>query len=344
MLDSSRLRAVVRGLSPGTCVASGRPMRRTPLSLGLAVALALALVPSAAFAQAPPRTAKNIAASPAAPSPRAPKAIAPARAAAKATAQKGAHAKAIAATAKPAPPPPTQAEMTDAVAWAARLAPSVGFAYSVDGYHALPESAKAVLNVFGRARNYVRRVAGSHGVGAVVTEHLTEIEVGDVDAELGVALAAVKPARGRDAYTAEDASDILRAAAKRPGVDQTTKDALLRSADTWDAKKGDASWKTARRMKPKPEEPADPAAAGPSRYEQQLKQRAQDEWDRGRRAIGWGPEWKEFDIRRDTFPDGKSGDIRAFTYDRWMQHRVEVLREEDEQRAYTRWLHDPFAM
>lgn len=315
-------------------------MRRTPLAL----AVALSLVSPAALAQRPAKTAKNVTASPAALSPRAPKAIAPARASAKANAQKGVQPKAIAATAKPGAPPPTQAEMTEAVAWAARLAPSVGFAYSADGYHALPESAKAVLDVFGKARNYVRRVAGSHGVGAVPTEYAAEIEASVIDAELGTALAAVKPPRGRDAYTAEDASEILRAAAKRPGVEQTTRDALLRSADTWDAKKGDASWKTARRMKPKPDERADSTSPGPSRYELQLRAQAQDEWDRGRRAIGWGPEWKEFDIRTDTIPDGRGPDIRAFTYDRWMKRRVEALRQQDEQRAYTRELHDPFAM
>jgi hypothetical protein len=41
---------------------------------------------------------------------------------------------------------------------------------------------------------------------------------------------------------------------------------------------------------------------------------------------------KEFDIRTDTFPDGRGGDIRAFSYERWMKYRVQVLREQDEQR------------
>jgi hypothetical protein len=308
----------------------------------LAFVLALSLVPAAASAQAA-APAKTLNASPSA-SPRAPKAAPAARPAGKAPiVAKNAPAKTSRAAPKPATALPTPAEMTDAVAWAAHLAPSIGFAYGVDSYHALPESAKAVLNVFGMARNYIRRAAGSHGVGAVVTEHSPEIEVADIDAELGKVLADVKPARGKDPYSAEDAVDILRAAAKRPGVDKLTKDVLLRSADTWEAKKGDASFKAALRMKPKPTEPATPGK-GPSLYAISLEERAQDEWNRGPRALGWGPEMKEFDIRTDTTPDGRGGDIRAFTYERWMKYRVEVLREQDEQREYTRRLHDPYSL
>jgi hypothetical protein len=171
--------------------------------------------------------------------------------------------------------------MKAVLAWAGRLAPRVT---RDDGV--LPEPAKAVLDVFGKVRNRVHRVALDHGLlGAVVAARADEIDVADVEHELGSALAKVgllrdlKPMRGGDAYTVEDVSAILRLTARGQGVHWITGEGLLESADAWDAKLQDPAWNTARRMKAPP---AVPAAVGSSAYDQQLQERAQAEWDRGR--------------------------------------------------------------
>jgi hypothetical protein len=229
--------------------------------------------------------------------------------------------------------------MKAVLAWAGRLAPRVT---RDDGV--LPEPAKAVLDVFGKVRNRVHRVALDHGLlGAVVAARADEIDVADVEHELGSALAKVgllrdlKPMRGGDAYTVEDVSAILRLTARGQGVHWITGEGLLESADAWDAKLQDPAWNTARRMKAPP---AVPAAVGSSAYDQQLQERAQAEWDRGR--AGALPTEKFFQL--DTTPDGKGGDLRRFTYERWMRYRVQSLREGSEPRTDALGLHDPLAM
>ncbi len=309
----------------------------------LLVLAAVALVPSAAFGAPPPvASAPKAVAKPAQPV-AVPKAAAPpSRGAALPTtialgtrkppaSPRTASTKTV-TTAREAPPVST-AEMGEASAWVKRLAPSPGFAYGFDAYQRLSEPAKAVLGSFGKIRNYVLRIAGEHGVGDVVTEHTVEIDPNEIMADLDQELAKAGPQGRASPYTSADAATILRNAAKRPGTDSLMKKALLQAADTWESRIDEGAWVTALKMKPKP-----PAAVarpqGSGAYEQQLRARADGEWSRGRQAIGWGPEWREFDIQYELHPHAQSN-IRAFTYDMWMRFRTAKLREQDEQRAYT---------
>jgi hypothetical protein len=238
-------------------------------------------------------------------------------------------------------PAPTHVEMAAALAFVDDLAPRVD--PRSDASRALPPAAKAILGAFGRARTYVRRVASDAGVGPLVVDHAPESSADQIEGDLAGALSALPPPPGGAAYRVADASTILRAAADSPGVDAPTKAALLRSAETWDAAtRGDAAWSTARRMKPRT---SATVAQGrqeplPASFEQKLRDQADQEWRRGVRATGWGPDRKEFDLNADVLNDTPA-DVRAFTYEGWMTYRVEKLRRIDEERALRQTLHRP---
>ena len=132
--------------------------------------------------------------------------------------------------------------------------------------------------------------------------------------------------RGGGAYTVADVPEILRATATgQSGIHWTTSSQLIGSADAWDARLRDPNWTTALRMKAPPPLPA----AGASALELQLHERAQAEWDGGKPS---SLSRNERFFRIATEPSETGGDLRVFTYERWMRYRVQSLRAGVEQR------------
>jgi hypothetical protein len=217
---------------------------------------------------------------------------------------------------------PSVAAIGHASDFVQRLAPKAGFAYAIDDYQKLDAPTKAVLNTFGKVRNYVVRVAGDHGVGEPVRSENPEVEPKRVTAALDEALE-------EHGFTSEDAATILRTAAKTRGMAPLMKETLLASAAAWETKGAEVGWKTAVTLKPAAKAPAAPQ---PSLYEQRITERAMGEWDRAPRARGWGSDRREL-VKFASDDPNQQDDIRAFTYEEWMRFRVPQIRENDAIRA-----------
>jgi hypothetical protein len=302
----------------------------------LFVLASLTVLPSAVLAATPPAPAPTRPAALAPPKVTTPKATTPKATTPKATTPA---AKATKAAADVPKGPPTKAEIGEAVGFAARLAPRTGFAYSVDAWWKLDEPSRAVLNTFAKARNFVNRVAGEQGLGKVVTEMNPELAPDQIEGDLELELSKLPAKPGRARYAAADAAKILRRAAKEPGIDALMKDVLLESAAAWDSRAGDGAWlsslKLVRAPRPQPEPVVFTVAkkASPPLWNEEHWLKADSEWKGARRAMGYGPEYRElqqgYDFRQissdplDTIPEPR---IRAFTYDSWMNYRMEALR------------------
>ena len=232
----------------------------------------------------------------------------------------------------PAPPRVGNSDVPAAVEFATKLAPAPGFAYPVEDVAALRAPARAIVDAFGRLRNYAEHRAGVLGAGREVKEHTVQEPPRTIEASLEESLA-------EHGHTVADVPQLLRNEARRPGLSDLTKSVLKNAADLWEHRTEDPRWTTltelARRRAPRPAQAkAATPAEGDGTYARNLRMRAEDEWNRARDAIGWDRSLGYRELEVYPSEDGRPAELRAFTYERWMAYRVPLLREADEHRAY----------
>lgn len=226
--------------------------------------------------------------------------------------------------------PAAQKQAQLAAAFIEQLSPrqSIGFRFSTEGYDKLPEPAKEVLNTFARVREHVSKVAHDYGVGP--PNHQTtglDLHASLLDKALDKAL---KPFGKKGAQAAA----VLEAAAKG-SADPLLREHLTDTAATWKGRSTNPGWQASVTLRSVAfPEPA-PLLAASTRH----RDTAEQEWNRAPRARGWDPALGMRELVKETLWEHPwpTDDIRAFTHDKWLAHRVPQLERAEANMRVPDW-------
>lgn len=226
--------------------------------------------------------------------------------------------------------PAAQKQAQLAAAFIDQLSPkqAIGFRFSTDAYHTLPEPAKEVLNAFARVREHVSKVAHDYGVGPA--NHQTT----------GLDLHASLLEKALDQVLKPFGKKGAQAAAVLEGAAKGTKDPLLSDylkgvATTWKSRSESPGWQATVSLRSVEFPTPAPVSASSTRH----RDRAEQEWNQAPRARGWESSLGMRELVKDTHWDHPwpTDDIRAFTHGQWMAHRVPQLEKAEANMPIPDW-------
>ena len=230
--------------------------------------------------------------------------------------------------------PAAQKQAKLAAAFIDQLSPkqAIGFRFSTDAYHKLPEPAKATLNAFARVREHVSKVAHDFGVGPA------NLQTTGLDLHASLLEEALDQALKPLGKKGAQAAAVLEAAAKG------TKDSLLSAylkevAVTWKSRSENPGWQASVNLR-SVEFPTPAPSASPARASTRHRDRAEQEWNQAPRARGWESSLGMRELVKDTYWEHPwpTDDIRAFTQGEWLAHRVPQLEQAEANIPIPDWL------